>query len=195
MGEVHPVSDFIDAESGIEVEHREIAFDNKPPSMLEASPKGTVPTMVLPDGTVIDESWDVMQWALAQSDPDNWKGDYDAILEFARDLVDRNDNQFTDPAYYYRYADKYPDRDHEQDRDKAAAVIAPLEDRLGESRYLGGDRVSVADIPLFPFIDAFSKKEPEWFGRNYPNLIRWLEDIRNSNLYRDVAVDHELWGF
>ena len=74
-------------------------------------------------------------------------------------------------------------------------MIKPLEERLGESRYLGGDDLSVADIPVFPFVDSFSKKEPEWFVENHPNLSRWLEDIRKSDLYKDVAVDHELWRF
>ena len=179
----------------IEVEHREIRFDNKPPSMLAASPKGTVPVMVFEHGAVIDESWSIMQWALEQNDPENWVGMAGKSYDLACQLVDRNDNGFAGPAYYYQYADRDPGRSRMENRTRAEAAITPLEKRLEKSPFLGGETRSVADIAVFPFIDVFSRIEADWFATTYPHLQRWMDAIKNSDLWRQVAVDHEPWPF
>ena len=94
--------------AGIEPEYREIVFRNKPPAMLRASPKGTVPVLVEEDGNVIEESWDIMNWALARNDPDNWLGTGKSVQELPGQLVNRNDFEFKYYLDRYKYADRYP---------------------------------------------------------------------------------------
>jgi glutathione S-transferase len=181
--------------AGIEVEHREIAFDNKPPSMLEASPKGTVPTMVLADGRVIDESWDVMRWAVSIKDPDNWAGENNGSLTLANGLVQQNDGEFSYYTYYFQYASNYPERSHLEDRNKTMAFASQLEHLLAHSRYLDGDTLTIGDVAVFPFVRSLSAADLKWFSGNYAQLQRWVDDLGASQLVKAVSVSHPLWEF
>jgi glutathione S-transferase len=176
--------------SGIDVEHREILIDDKPPSMLEASPKGTVPTLVLSDGSVIDESWDIIRWAIAKNDPENWAGEADAALELAEELVEKNDGEFGEPSMYYKFSSDYPDRDRLQDRSDCEPFLDELETRLYLRSFMYANDISVADLPVFPAVWGFSKIEPEWFADRFPNLTRWLGRMSASPHIQRVEFGH-----
>lgn len=181
--------------SGIEVEHREVDLDNKPPSMLEVSPKGTVPTLMLSDGSVIDESWDIVRWAIGQNDPENWIGENNAALALAEELVEKNDGEFGEPSMYYKFASYYPDRDVLQDRSDCEPFLDELENRLSKQPFTYGSEISAADIPIFPAVSGFSKIEPEWFADRFPNLNKWLERLSASPHVQCVKFGHTPWKF
>ncbi len=183
------------AYAGIDVEHREVDLDNKPPSMLQVSPKGTVPVLILSDGTVIDESWEIIHWAMRQHDPENWCGDNDAALDLADALVRRNDGEFGEPSMYYKFSSDYPDRDWLQDRDACEPFLDGLETRLATQSFMHGAAPSVADIPVYPAVAGFAKIEPAWFAGRFPNLDAWLERMAASPHVQRVDFDHEPWRF
>lgn len=174
--------------SGVTVELREVKLAAKPPALLAASPKGTVPVLVLADGTVIDQSLDIMRWALAQSDPEGWLAGDDAGLIAAND----------GPFKYHLDRAKYPGR-YEEDgatdhRAAALALLAPLEARLADAPFLTGESRALADIALLPFIRQFAAIEPEWFAaRPLPHLQDWLEGLLSSALFANVMGKYAPW--
>lgn len=177
--------------SGIAVELREVDLRDKPDHMLAASPKGSVPVLVLPDGRVIDESWDIMQWALNLHDPEGWLGVQDAYLLAAEPLIHANDGSFKQSLDRYKYADRYPDR--LAYRTDGEVFLQQLEDRLSATRYLLCNTPSIADAAIFPFIRQFAEVDKEWFGRApYPLLRIWLAEFSDSPRFaavmRKIAV-------
>ena len=179
--------------SGVEVEHREVDLDHKPPAMLEVSPKGTVPILFLSDGSVIDESWDIIRWAVRKNDPEKWVGEENAALELAEELVKKNDGEFGEPSMYYKFSSYYPDRDRLRDRTDCEPFLDELETRLYKQSFMYANEVSVADIPVFPAVNGFSKIEPEWFAARFPNLGRWLGRMSASPHVRCVEFGHTPW--
>ena len=182
--------------AGVRVELREILLRDKPAGMLIASPKGTVPVLQLADGSAIDESLDIMRWALAQSDPDGWL----AQEECANELIAINDGPFKQLLDRYKYADRHPEKSRETWRDEAVTLhIAPLDARLRESRFLLDDKVSLADMALLPFVRQFALVDAAWFdgeaeGRDstspFPALHDWLQRLIDTELF--AAVMHKL---
>ncbi len=152
--------------SGVVVEVREIALRNKPENMLIASPKGSVPVLVLPDGQVIDESWDIMQWALRQHDPDNWLGKNETFLEAAKPLMNENDTTFKAALDRYKYSGRYPEHPQFFYRTQGELFLQPLENRLRATNYLLSDALSIADAAIFPFIRQFAEVDQNWFAQS-----------------------------
>ena len=181
--------------SEIEVEHREVDLENKPPAMLEASPKGTVPTLILSDGTVIDESWEIIRWAIEHNDPENWCGEDNGALRLAEELVEKNDGEFGEPSMYYKLSSYYPDRDRLQDRTDCELFLDALENRLAKQSFMYGNKLSVADVPVFPAVSGFSEIEPEWFADRFPRLSKWLGRMSASPYIQRVEFDHTPWNF
>ncbi len=180
--------------SGVAVELREVTLRDKPTSMLAASPKGSVPVLVLPDGSVIDESWDIMQWALHQHDPDNWLGTGDHYSEASIPLVNENDTSFKHNLDRYKYPDRYPDHPQSDYRVQAEVFLLNLENRLSTSGYLLGDEFSIADAALFPFIRQFAEVDKGWFAQSpYVSLQRWLKNIRGSQGFAAIMTKHAIW--
>jgi glutathione S-transferase len=172
--------------SGIACEIREVKLRDKPPEMLAASPKGTVPVLVLPDGTVIDESIDIMHWALARHDPEDWlAGDEVA-------LIATNDGAFKHHLDRYKYADRH-DTDPAQHRAAGLAILRDLEARL-TAGYLCGARRALADIAIMPFVRQFAETDRAWFdAQPVPRLQRWLATLRASALFAEAMVRRETW--
>lgn len=170
-------------------EHREVKLSAKPPQMLAASPKGTVPVLVLPDGGVIDESLDIMRWALVRHDPEQWLDGDD------RALIAANDGPFK----YHLDRAKYPERhgsDPDEHRAAALAFLAPLEDRLSRTAYLCGPRRSLTDAAIMPFIRQFAAIDMAWFAAQpLPNVRRWLAEQLASPLFEQVMERREPWRF
>ncbi len=181
--------------SGIDVEHREVDLDNKPPSLLEASPKGTVPTLVLSDGSVIDESWELIRWSIKKNDPENWSGENNTALELAGELSKKNDGEFGEPSMYYKFPSYYPDRDVLQDRSDCEPFLDELETRLSKQSFMYGNEISVADIPVYPSVSGFAKIEPDWFADRFPKLSKWLDKVSASPHIQGVTFGHTPWKF
>ena len=178
----------------IKVELREVVLSNLPPQALKASPDATVPALVLPDGTAMDESWEIVKWALQQNDPDNWLGENDEYLLDAEILVETNDYSFKEDLDHYKYADRFPEHSEEHYRAACEEFIEELEDMLGENKYLLADQVTLADVGVFPFVRQFSLVDKEWFDQSpYPEVRRWLQDLIDSELFQQVFQKHALW--
>jgi glutathione S-transferase len=178
--------------ANITVELREVLLKDKPPSMLKASAKGTVPVLVLADGTVIDESEDLMRWALAQHDPDNW---WRLELESAtNELVDENDHVFKKHLDHYKYADRYPELPQSAYRARAEVFLSKLEEKLGLQRFLVADQFTFSDVAIFPFIRQLAFVDKSWFDQApYPRLQAWLAVFLDSNLFLNVMTKFPSW--
>lgn len=178
------------AYAGISVEIREVQLKNKPEHMLAISPKGTVPVLQLPDGTVIDESLDIMRWALAQNDPDNWLN----IGADTEKLIAWNDGEFKYFLDRYKYADRYPEYSAHYYRSQSEKYLIELESRLARHSYLANNHFSILDAAIFPFIRQFSLVDPDWFvASGYSCLILWLNKGLESGLFASVMTKNPVW--
>ncbi|WP_415894310.1 glutathione S-transferase [Neptuniibacter sp. PT8_73] len=180
------------AQSGAEVELREIVLRDKPEHMLEISPKGTVPVLLLPDGTVIDESLDIMYWALAQNDSDDW---LEADRNQVDQLIQENDNEFKGWLDKYKYSDRHPKHSQTYYRNKCELWLVQLEELLNQNRgtLLAGGK-SLADYALLPFIRQFAHVDLDWFNASdYPHVQSWLLDFKESDLFLSVMKKYKPW--
>ena len=163
----------------------EISLRDKPAAMLVLSPKGTVPVLHLPDGRVLDESWDIMRWALAPDDHEGWWGR--AQSDQNLDLLQRNDGEFKRHLDRYKYPERHAGegRSREAARAEAVAVLlVPLEARLLTHPYLGGATPCATDLAVFPFVRQFVAVEPRWFAEQpLPALQAWLVAWLGSALF------------
>ncbi|MEY3883093.1 MAG: hypothetical protein RLZZ379_371 [Pseudomonadota bacterium] len=170
--------------ANINVEIREIALKEKPAEMLIASPKGTVPVLVLQDGKVLEQSLDIIYWALQQRDIDGW---LTADKPLTQRLIAENDGSFKQALDKYKYAIRFPEQSVEFYRAQAEVFLQKLERLLAKSVFLLGDKVSLADIALFPFIRQFSGVDPVWFEAvAYLKLKAWLKQLVDSELFVDI---------
>lgn len=170
--------------ANINVEIREIALKEKPAEMLIASPKGTVPVLVLQDGKVLEQSLDIIYWALQQRDIDGW---LTADKPLTQRLIAENDGSFKQALDKYKYAIRFPEQSVEFYRAQAEVFLQKLERLLAKSVFLLGDKVSLADIALFPFIRQFSGVDPVWFEAvAYLKLKAWLKQLVDSDLFVDI---------
>lgn len=180
--------------SGTPYELREIQLRNKPVSLLAASPKGSVPVLVLPDGKVIDESWEIMLWSLRQRDPENWLGDTGRHIEDAWPLVEENDSHFKAALDRYKYADRHPAHPQAHYRTQGESFLQKIEAHLAGRAYLLGDTLTLADAAIFPFIRQFAGVEPDWFSRSpYPRVRRWTEAQTKSALFTAIMQKFPEW--
>ena len=172
-------------ESGVEVELREVILRDRPEHMMEISPKGTVPVLLLPDGTVIEESLDIMLWSLNES----WLiGDW-------KDLIDVNDGDFKHHLDRYKYNNRYENvLSSEEHREHAVSILKMYDERLSKQAYLCGDSISLADLALSPFVRQFANTDRAWFDQlPLPHLLEWLQGILESNLFNACMVKHKQW--
>lgn len=175
------------AYAGIPVEIREVQLKQKPEHLLAISPKGTVPVFQLPDGQVIDESLDIMNWALAQNDPEHW---LDAGDE-AEKLIQWNDGEFKYYLDRYKYADRYPEFSPEYYQSQAATFLAKLEAKLAFYPYLSNKHRSLSDAAIFPFIRQFSAVDHgRLISTDYPKLNGWLNEWLSSHLFTAVMLKY-----
>lgn len=177
--------------AGIEVEHREIELRNKPQSMLLASPKGTVPVLCM-DGLVLDQSLDIMHWAISQSDPDQWRSADDAI---AQAWIEKNDGPFKVLLDQYKYPNRFPELDTEAVLNEILQImLLPMEKSLQNSQYLLGEKMTWVDIAIFPFIRQFSMVDLKKFDDlPIPAVKKWLAQLLESELFHSVMHKHPVW--
>ena len=178
--------------SGQRCELREVLLRDKPPSMLEYSAKGTVPVLILQDGKIIDESLDVIDWALNLNDPDNWQRSKDT--KKTKELIKINDGEFKYHLDRYKYSKRYDNEDPEFHRKKCLKFIESINNELNNSEYIFDDNISYADIVLLPFIRQFRIADIEWFDSlPYDNLKKWLSSFLNSSLLNSIMKKYDLW--
>ncbi|NQV98563.1 MAG: glutathione S-transferase [Rhodospirillales bacterium] len=180
--------------SGRTCEVRELVLRDKPAHMLEISTKATVPVLQTPDGTVIDESLDVMLWALGQNDPAQWlapeRGDLAAMLA----LIAACEEQFKPHLDRYKYANRFDATDPLEQRTLAEKFLARLDSQLLETPYLYGCRPALADTAIAPFVRQFANTDRAWFDQSpYPNLQRWLGEFLQSETFTTVMEKLPVW--
>ena len=178
------------AYSGIDYEHREILLQNRPDELYALSPKGTVPVLQLNDGTVIDESIDVMKWALAQSDPEYW---YTENIEVQNSLIDQNDGDYKKWLDKYKYHVRFKDGSYEEYQYAVGEILKAYESILSKSSYLCGDKVTLADMALFPFIRQGAHVDLDWFNAQFPKLSTWLKIFKESELFETIMKKYTVW--
>jgi len=171
------------AQAQISFAAHEIALRDKPAGLLAASPKGTVPVLVLPDGEVIDESLDIMRWAFQGRDDGGWWER--AGTPANQELIALNDGPFKQHLDRYKYPGRYDPADPALHRDLAVrCLLQPLEQRLAGQPYLGGSQACAADLAIFPFARQYRAVAPDWFdGQPLPATQRWLHAWINGELF------------
>lgn len=174
------------------VELREIVLKNKPSQMLAISPKGTVPVLQLPEGKVIEESREIMIWALEQNDK---QGLLDAkLIKQANDLLDKNDDEFKHWLNHYKYADRYPEMSQAEYQERGEVFLQSLETLLNKNAYLLGDSISIADIGVMPFVRQFAHVDRDvFYGLPYPKLQSWLQDWLEHPLFKQAMTKFDPW--
>ncbi|WP_198436642.1 glutathione S-transferase [Moritella sp. F3] len=182
--------------SQVEVELREVVLKDKPMSLLAYSPKGTVPVLVTQDKQIIDESRDIMQWALAQNDRHDWlRQNQPHLQKQISSLIDENDNEFKAILDKYKYADRHPECTEAQYREQGSHFLTQLELLLRLHNNLISDDVSLADIAIFPFIRQFASVDKTWFEQSpYPKLRAWLNRHTSSTLFTDIMFKYPQWS-
>jgi glutathione S-transferase len=169
----------------IDYESIEISLKDKPIDFLALSPKGTVPVLVdNNNGKVIEESLEIMIWALNKSDPDNWIINDNNL---SQELINENDFSFKKNLDRYKYADRFPEYSKEYYRTQCELFINVLNEKLKSKNYLMTEKISLADIAIFPFIRQFSLVDEDWFlNSKYRELKKWLQRFIESQMFKDV---------
>ena len=182
------------ASTGQQVTLREVVLRDKPACMLERSAKGTVPVLVMTTGEVIDESLDIMRWALHSSDPEGWMEPYKTQAEDVDALIARNDGEFKHHLDRYKYTNRYEGADSRQHRDAAEGFLADLNARLSDQSCLFSEHMTLADAAILPFIRQFANADRSWFDSTpYPQLHRWLRAYLDSAEFQALMVKVPQW--
>jgi glutathione S-transferase len=181
--------------AGIQVTLREVVLKDKPAEMLACSPKGTVPVLVLNDGDagqeVIDESLDIMLWALAQHDPDGWLA---VDTEVALQLIAANDDQFKPWLDRYKYPNRYTDLKPGEPLAHCEVFLQVLEDRLQTSAFLCGEKLSFVDMSIYSFVRQFAFVDMDWFSTSrHVEVNRWLQVFLDSSSFASVMDKYPQW--
>ncbi len=173
------------ASAGISYQTVEVSLRAKPPELLAISPKGTVPVMQLPDGTVLEQSLDIMRWALSQNDPEGWLTA--EVDEETKRWISLCDDTFKPLLDRYKYANRHPELTMAQHREGAVlGFISPLENALQAKRDKGC-RPSFADVAMFPFVRQFAAVDQAWFAAQpLPAVQSWLVEWLSSDLFAAI---------
>ncbi len=175
--------------SGVPVILREILLRDKPDAFLATSPKGTVP-VVDTGNSVIEESRDIMIWALTQNDPEKWLD----MPPAGHGLINHCDGPFKQALDHTKYAVRYPDIDIAVERAKALAFLTELESRLNQTGFLMGHRCTLADMAILPFVRQFANTDREWFDiQGLTAVTKWLDDFLRSAEFKAIMTKYVPW--
>ncbi|WP_103222270.1 glutathione S-transferase [Roseibium marinum] len=179
--------------SGQTVELREIVLREKAPEFLNTSPSATVPCLKHGD-TVLDESLDIMLWALESSDPEHWLLPEDGDKTGMFSLIEECDGSFKHHLDRYKYDTRHPDADREEERSGASVFLRCLDDRLTAGPWLFGARPALADFAILPFVRQFANTDRDWFdGENWPELKTWLGAFETSGRFLAIMQKWPKW--
>ena len=173
----------------IEVELREVFLKDRPQLLYDISPKGTIPALQLSDGIVIDESIDIIKWALAQTSLE-W---YNSKIELQDKMIYHNDSKFKACLDKYKYYDNNLENTMEEYRNECSKTLHRYEISLEENIYLLGDKIQLVDVAIFPFVRQCANVNRVWFSSTFPNVERWLENWIQSKLFECVMSKFEAW--
>jgi glutathione S-transferase len=181
--------------AGLPVALREVVLADKPAELLAVSPKGTVPVLVLDAGRdvaeVIDESLEVMLWALAQNDPQGW---LDIDIDAGIKLIDANDDQFKPWLDRYKYPEHFEPLEPGEARGHCEGFLQQLEDRLQQHAYICGVKVSLVDMAMYSFVRQFAFVDIDWFrGSHFKAVNRWLQEFLDSELFATAMQKYPQW--
>ena len=180
--------------SGQQVHLREILLRDKPEPFLAASSKGTVPVLECTDGQVIDESRDVMFWALQLDDPHDWLAVYHRDKEAVYAHLDALDGDFKHHLDRYKYTARYAEADESAHRAAGAAYLAEWNDMLTRQTALSGNKLGLLDYATLPFVRQFRIADPSWFdAQAWPALHAWLQSFLNSPLFASIMEKYKPW--
>ena len=173
----------------VSVELREVLLNERPQSLYKISSKGTVPVLLLNDGKVLDESLDIMLWAIKQGEQKL----YEDKLNEQNQLIKYNDTKFKYWLDKYKYHVRYLEHSRDYYQRKCSKTLAEYDMMLRGNAYLMGDRIRLADIAIFPFIRQCANVDQNWFNNKYPNLNKWLEIWKQSRLFKSVMMKYNQW--
>ena len=173
--------------SGVEVDKCEVDLRDKPKALLDCSPKGTVPVLQFVDGSVIEESLDIMQWALAINDPEEWMDGGNGPSAETLALIQQNDGPFKSALDRYKYAVRFPEHPAATYREQAEDFLSELNGRISKQGYLMRNRPGLADMAIFPFIRQFANVDNDWLSQSkYKYLNKWLDIFLTSTLFNVI---------
>lgn len=176
--------------SKINYEHREILLRNRPNILYQLSPKGTVPVLELPNGDVIDESFDIMKWALSINDPEMW---FDKHEEEQVDLIKLNDDKFKKWLDKYKYHVRFPEYPLEYYRKECEKILDIYEYRLKDKSFFFGAKISLADVAIMPFIRQFSNVDIGYFNNRFSFLSKWKQSLISLEIFSKMMNKFEVW--
>ena len=178
------------AYSKISYEHREILLKDRPKSLYELSKKGTVPVLQLTDGSVIDESIDIMKWCIQQNDLNGWYKDECSLQD---SMIFNNDNDFKYWLDRYKYHIRYEENSFEDYQNNVKKFFNHYNLILERQLFFLGDKISLVDIALMPFIRQGAHVELSWFSENFPSLLEWLENLKAHPLFLSAMTKYDIW--
>ena len=182
------------AVSGQACELREVVLRNKPQGLLQASPKATVPVLVLAEGLVLDQSLDIMRWALKRHDPAGWLTPSGGSEADMLALITECDSHFKQALDRCKYPSRYPDADAPLARTQAVEWLQDLEARLTQHPFLFGDHAALADMAIAPFVRQFAGIDAMWWdSQPWPHLQAWLAQWQASSLFDSVMHKLPAW--
>ena len=181
--------------SGIQSELREVVLRNKPTEFLATSPKGTVPVLVTTQGEVIEQSWDIMLWALRQHDPAQWLPSDAKVFERGMQLLLSCDGEFKQPLDRYKYPQRHGLEDGTAARNEAMFFLANLESLLTQQRYLFDSNIGIFDAAILPFVRQFAHVNIDWFAAQpLPSVQAWLSAFENSTDFKRAMTLYPAWA-
>ena len=175
----------------IKSELREVVLRDRPEHMMEISPKGTVPVMLLQDGTLLEESLDIMDYAAEKIDSVCWKKEN---IQNFDEMISKLDGEFKHNLDRYKYPNRYDDVDSIQHRDANIPFLQMINDLLASNEFLSGEEMGILDCAIFPFIRQFANHDRDWFD-NLPlqRLLEWLDDCLSSEEFKIVMKKYKQW--
>ena len=175
----------------IKSELREVVLRDRPEHMMEISPKGTVPVMLLQDGTLLEESLDIMDYAAEKIDSVCWKKEN---IQNFDEMISKLDGEFKHNLDRYKYPNRYDDVDSIQHRDANIPFLQMIDDLLASNEFLSGEEMGILDCAIFPFIRQFANHDRDWFD-NLPlqRLLKWLDDCLSSEEFKIVMKKYKQW--
>tara|TARA_X000000950_G_scaffold285574_1_gene391929 strand:+ start:2279 stop:2872 length:594 start_codon:yes stop_codon:yes gene_type:complete len=176
--------------SKIDYEHREILLRNRPEKLYQLSQKGTVPVLELPNGDVIDESFNIMKWALSINDPEMW---FDKNKEEQVDLIKLNDDKFKKWLDKYKYHVRFPEYPLEYYRRECEKILDIYEVRLKDKSFLFGATISLADVAIMPFVRQFSNVDIGYFNNRFTFLSKWKQSLISLEIFSKMMNKFEVW--